>query len=224
MRSVLNLDRLTEQATLLKPDVALLDFGTNDILYHDSINANLPNEIYQSINKLREVNPDISIIMTSTQDLLRNDRYITAGPKFRDLVDSIARRENVMFWNWYDLSGGFHSIGDWYEAGYAGSDGIHLTHKGYELKGSFLYSSIKNTLATLKECPDIQELTVPSKDYSALIAQQPAPEVHKGGVYKVKAGDTLSAIARKHKTTVKKLKELNHLKSDVIRIGQTIKY
>ena len=40
--------------------------------------------------------------------------------------------------------------------------------------------------------------------------------------YKVKKGDTLSKIAKKHGTTVSKLKKLNNLKSDVIREGQVL--
>ncbi|NGX41744.1 MAG: putative peptidoglycan endopeptidase LytE [Chlamydiae bacterium] len=42
-------------------------------------------------------------------------------------------------------------------------------------------------------------------------------------VYEVQSGDSLEKIARKHKTTIKKLKELNGLKNDRIYIGQKIK-
>ena len=40
--------------------------------------------------------------------------------------------------------------------------------------------------------------------------------------YRVKKGDTLSKIARKHGTTVDKIKKLNNLKSDMIHIGQQL--
>ena len=45
----------------------------------------------------------------------------------------------------------------------------------------------------------------------------------KTKTYKVKKGDTLSAIAKKHHTTVSSLKKLNHLKSDMIYVGQVLK-
>lgn len=43
------------------------------------------------------------------------------------------------------------------------------------------------------------------------------------GVYVVKSGDTLGAIARRNGTTVAKIKKLNNLKSDRISIGQRLK-
>ena len=42
-------------------------------------------------------------------------------------------------------------------------------------------------------------------------------------VYQVKPGDSLGKIAIKHKTTVKKIKELNQLKRDQIIVGQKLK-
>ncbi len=41
--------------------------------------------------------------------------------------------------------------------------------------------------------------------------------------YTVKKGDTLGGIAKKQKTTVQKIKKWNHLKSDMISIGQKLK-
>jgi len=220
MRSVLYLDKLTEQARLLHPDIALLDFGTNDIATNE-IAATLPDNICQAIGKLREINPEMVIILTSTQDLFKRGRYITAGVKFRNLVDSLAKSQHTLFWNWYDLSGGLHAIKDWYSEGYAQADCIHLTPQGYAVKGSYLYSSIKNTINFVKNNPDIQEYTVPLKDYS-FVFRQYADDFRPSVTHRVKSGETLSSIARKYHTSVKAIKRANNLKRDMIRAGQTL--
>lgn len=46
--------------------------------------------------------------------------------------------------------------------------------------------------------------------------------VYGGAVYKVKRGDTLLGIAKKHRTTVSQLKELNKLDSAKVVIGQVL--
>lgn len=53
-----------------------------------------------------------------------------------------------------------------------------------------------------------------------------ASEIKKANaeiIYRVKSGDTLGHIARRHGVTVRQIKARNGLKSDMIRIGQRLK-
>jgi nucleoid-associated protein YgaU len=54
----------------------------------------------------------------------------------------------------------------------------------------------------------------------------PVPRASEGGAsqgdYTVQSGDTLSAIATAFRVSVPRLKEINQLKSDVIRVGQKL--
>jgi LysM repeat protein len=71
---------------------------------------------------------------------------------------------------------------------------------------------------------------VPHRNYDAVTFEKPKTTQGTGTsvtkttkTYKVKQGDTLSGIAKKYGTTVAKLKTKNGLKSDMIKIGQTLK-
>lgn len=57
----------------------------------------------------------------------------------------------------------------------------------------------------------------------ALQIDDPKAKDIQNQVYEVQSGDILDKIAQKHKTSVKKIKELNGLKNDRIYVGQKLK-
>ena len=227
------------QADVLKPDVAVLDFGTNDIVYYNTIDPKLESQVKKAIEKLRKQNPEIMIVLTSTQDLYFKKRVVDACTTFRDLMDTMARENDCMFWNFYDLSGGKNTIRDWAKEGYALSDGIHLTNKGYEKKGELLALSIEQTLNFARNSADIPKVLIGKSylDTSQLVVDstqnievepvkpKPKKTTPKASYkyYKVRSGDTLSEIADRHRTTVTKIKKANGLRSNTIRPGQVLK-
>lgn len=226
MRSVLRLEKMPEESAVLKPDMVLLDFGTNDILYTNSIDKSLAGQVERAIAEFRKVNPGILVVLTSPQDLYRKKRYISAGVEFVKLMDSLAKKNNCFFWNWYDLSGGYGKITTWHKEGYAKSDFIHLTPAGYDVKGYYLFRSIENTLnyyaANKSGSLYVEPKGLPEKPIAAV------PETHhqpagRTSTYTVRSGDTLSQIAARQHTTVSKIKAANGLRSDRISIGQRLK-
>ena len=226
MNSVNALEKVEQQAPYLNPDIVLLDFGTNDIMYHNAINEKLVKQTEKAINKFKAINPNVIVILTSTQDLFYKGKYITAGPIFRDLMDSIAKANNCMFWNWYDCAGGLETIKIWERAGYAKSDNVHLTDLGYAVKGELLAKSFENSLIALRNGQSV--VTRPGKTYVLSVPEPPVKKVEnhgntaRGKRYTVRSGDTLSQIATRNHTTVAKLKSANHLTSDRINIGQVL--
>jgi len=251
-RSVLLLDKMPDQARILKPDMVILDFGTNDILSSNKIDVNLEKQILKSIKKFRDVNPEIIIILTTTQDLFYKGKTVTACFAFRDLIAKIARENNCLFWNWFDLAGGTKTIKTWNSEGYAQNDCIHLTKKGYQVKGQLLFESFENTLCLYRDNPKMDEYVIPGKPYSdyvpmieipnptnpistdssniidtippKVIKVTPPKVVPKPILkkYIVKKGDTLSQIADKNKSTVSKIMKANRLRSDKLSIGQVL--
>lgn len=73
-----------------------------------------------------------------------------------------------------------------------------------------------------------QRLIVPTKDVVRAARDVPNPAIERygassGASYTVKAGDNLGSIARRHGTTVARLKELNRIQGDLIRPGQKLR-
>jgi LysM repeat protein/lysophospholipase L1-like esterase len=251
-QSVLSLSKLEDQAPQLLPDIVIIDFGTNNILYTNTMDNNIPRYVRETVTKFKAINPNVSIIFTSMQDLYKNGKYIDAGIRFNEVVDSMATATNSLYWNFYDLSGGFKKIKFWNEQGYAQKDFIHLTKKGYELKGYLLFRSFENTLKILESDGMTAKIHIPVKLYKDLLVKK-EPQSKKEETNKidnkekdkdkdkdkeknknnstssgkkyitVKKGDTLSGIARQQKTSVDKIKKLNNLKSDKLQIGQKLR-
>jgi hypothetical protein len=191
-------------------------------------------------------------LLTSTQDLFYKSKNVTSGIIFRDLIDSLAKKNNCLFWDWYAISGGKKSLEKWRDAGYAQKDLVHLTTKGYSLKGSLLFEAIQNTLDSLNKNTQMVKLVLPyteiKENIQAVIAdvipkkenqqvlikiekkpivpikkEDAKTQTSKGQNYIVKKGDTLYKLASKYGTSIDKIKKNNNLKSDVLQIGQKLK-
>lgn len=234
-QAVLYLAKLEEQANVIQPDVVIIDYGTNNILYSNTVPADMPKFVANAVSTFRAINPNVSIVLTSTQDLYYKGKYIDAAIRFNVVMDSLAAVHDCLYWNFYDLSGGFKRIRDWNEKGYARDDLIHLTQKGYDLKGTLLFNSFVSTLNHIEVYPEQREWSMPVCLYEDRKSTRDI-EPSKGGsasntgkssqkknVHTVKSGDTLSAIALKYGTTVSRLMKLNGLRSDRLQIGQKIR-
>ena len=71
-----------------------------------------------------------------------------------------------------------------------------------------------------------QRILVPRHDVARAARDVPNPSIERYGVgstYVVKRGDNLSLIARRHGTTVARLKQANRLRTDFLRIGQRLR-
>lgn len=167
--SILSQQLLKNQLPVLTPNLLILDFGTNDYLYDNHVKTELGPQIEQIIENLREIAPNALILLTSTQDLFYKSQPITAGIVFRNLIDSLAKKNHCLFWDWYAVSGGKKSLIKWKNADYAQGDLIHLTNKGYELKGQLLYEAIQNSIDSITKKPNITTLNLPYDESAEVI-------------------------------------------------------
>ncbi|MCS6824698.1 MAG: GDSL-type esterase/lipase family protein [Cytophagaceae bacterium] len=220
----------------LQPDVVIIDYGTNDILYKDTILAELETDIVAAIQKTRNAAPNASIILTSAQDMFWKQQFTKSSKKFSELIHRIAQQYNCGVYDWFWIAGGGFAMKKWEQYGLAQSDLIHLTVQGYTLKGQLLAEAFLNTLQELDKNFSIQslvfardtlsELPYDSSLFRTATPQQPlnrnySPPSHQRVIkHKIRPGENLGTIARKYHVSVSQLKKWNNLKSDLIRAGK----
>jgi LysM repeat protein/lysophospholipase L1-like esterase len=225
--SLLLEELLDDQLPALSPNLIVLDFGTNNYLYDNQVKPELGVQIEKIISDLRVMCPKALILLTSTQDLYYKSKHVTEGVTFRNLVDSLAKKNKCLFWDWYAVAGGKKSLTKWRDAGYAQSDLVHLTSKGYELKGQLLFEAIKNSMDSIQKNPAVSQLLLSyteSKDIVQTTAEVPkkteiAPVKPKKEEVKPKVPEVKTTVTPK-KPEVKK--PVAKAKSHTVKKGDTL--
>jgi len=157
-KGLLHIEKFNSHLKTINPDLVILDLGTNDFLYDDSIKSNLRAEIVDIVKNVRIATPLASILLCTTQDLYYKQKNIESCEKFSYLLQEIARELDCALWDWFWISGGPKVLKNWQAEGLARTDLIHLTNSGYKVKGKLLFDGIENTMSYLKKYPNRDSL------------------------------------------------------------------
>lgn len=228
MDAILNQRLLAQHLPAVKPDLVIVDYGTNDYIYDDKLRPDLEADVVKIIQIIRNCCPTTSIILTSTQDMHFRGRKLRAGAVFARLMRRIALEQGCGFWDWYWLSGGTRSVVKWRAAGMQQPDMVHMLVPGAKIKGQLLFQSLLNTHRFLKENPSATSLqanytvvdTIPNYTDKEVFAV-PAGN-GKGLSHTVTSGQTLSHIAARYRVSVANIMRWNRLSSTLIRVGQKL--
>ncbi len=239
-RSLLAEKLFDVQMSEINPDLAILDFGTNDHLYNNTIPPDMEAKIVQVINRVRKAVPNCNVLLTTTQDMNRKGINISSGRDYSALIRKVAKDQDCAFYDWYWVSGGPQRMALWHQSGLAQGDNIHLTITGYTLKGQLLGSAFKSSLEKLSGATDSLIFNPDTLSFRNLIASQDsimkknpvsAQLVHSSGpsypinifYHKIEAGETLGQIAEKYHVSVSSIKYANGLRGSRIIAGKTLK-
>jgi LysM repeat protein len=224
--AVLEQVMIDTQLPALSPDLVILDYGTNDFLYSQMIPAQLGRQIVQTINWIRQLSPDASILLTSTQDMYRRGANVAAAKEFSNMIRRIAKEQHCGLYDWYRISGGQYAMAKWVSARLARPDYIHLTKEGYLLKGRLFTQAFSNTYRKFTENSSIDSLIMEGISGinidSALIANEIVMPQMITTRHRIRNGETLSEIADRYNVSVASIMARNNLKSSRIVAGKTL--
>lgn len=143
-RSWLDCSLFYQDLGRVMPDLVLLSIGINDIQGDDFDVRRFKANYKALIEEIRRVNPRCAILFTGINDSWRrrgrgvNEHTAQAEKAFREL----AADYHAVFWDWYEVMGGYDSMSLWVEAGLAQADKVHFTPAGYKKLGDLLFEAI----------------------------------------------------------------------------------
>jgi lysophospholipase L1-like esterase len=144
-------DHWTEQLKHYKPNLIIINYGTNESVYATFVDTAYQKEIREVIRRIRKALPEVSILVMSPMD--RGQRDVTGEiatvPALVRLVhmqQSVANETGCGFFNTFEAMGGEGTMGRWYESEprLVSADFIHPMPSGAKLVSTFLYRGLMN--------------------------------------------------------------------------------
>ena len=142
-------DHWAEQLRHNKPDLLIINYGTNESVNDLFVDRVFEPELRRVIARIRKATPGTSILIMSPMD--RGKRQSTGDigtvPSLQRLValeQRVAAAEKCAFFNTFQAMGGPGTMGRWYEAEprLVGADFIHPMPAGAKMVGNLLYKAV----------------------------------------------------------------------------------
>jgi lysophospholipase L1-like esterase len=145
---------LQEQIRRLNTRLIILQFGVNVVPYEAPSYSWYENNLVKIINTLKKSAPGIQVLVIGVSDMARKKAGSWGSfetiPRVIEAQRRACIRTNSAFWDMYQVMGGKNAILAWSKTSppLAGKDMIHLTPKGAQVVGEFLFQAIQ------REIPD----------------------------------------------------------------------
>ncbi|MFH0895027.1 MAG: LysM peptidoglycan-binding domain-containing protein [Bacteroidota bacterium] len=154
-RSILMQNLMPDHLKVLKPDMVVLDLGLNDY-FRGTFNENqLFSYVTKIIGMVRDACPNAVIVLPNSQNIIFRRANCINCYKFSLLSRVVAKKFNLVFYDFFNVSGGDRSMMKWYAKGLSQRDRCHLSVKGYKVKGELYANALMNSyLLYLKNHPD----------------------------------------------------------------------
>lgn len=134
-----------EQLPALKADLIIVSLGTNEALSSRFDEEEFRTQTEQFFLTLRQVQPNVPVLVTTNPDCLRKGKYIAEGvAQAKKVILEQSHRHGFAVWDLHTIMGGNGSVNQWSKKGLTARDKIHFTKEGYQLQGQLLYHAIKN--------------------------------------------------------------------------------
>jgi len=138
-----------EELQMAKPDLVIINYGTNESGYLNYVETSYPKDVREIIRRLRTAVPDASVMIMSPMDRGAREAGGTIGtmttlPKLISMQAKLAAENGCAFFNTFEAMGGPGTMGKWYmaEPRLVSADFIHPMPAGARIVGTLLYQAL----------------------------------------------------------------------------------
>ena len=207
-----------------KPSLVVFSYGTNES-YGSLDSVRYQQKFSAFIQSIKTALPQAAILITNAPDTRSAGKIPKSELLVNRCLDRIAKETKIAYYDVNRAMGGWGSQALWQANDLFLKDQLHFNKKGATLIGSLISHALFVACSIGIDEQDLlmQEINAsfPKKN-SAPIRLEPKPVDR---IYIVKAGDSLSAIAKNLGTSVESLCKLNGISDpDSLKLGQKIRY
>ena len=229
--SLLRQDLMKEQLELIRPDAVVIDLGANDFYRGQLDTVTFSANLLKIINIIRSATPQVTLILSCSQDIYRGGYSLPDCMVFSDVVREFSKHHQCLFYDWYWVAGGRFSMKQWHQNALSSWDMVHLNHNGYLLKGKLMAESYEKTAAWLHNHENsrsliynIDSLKLTQIDTSKSNIAAPQTIIRNQWIYhRVLRGQTIWTVAARYGVSAYQIKKWNRIRSNYLRTGQVLK-
>jgi lysophospholipase L1-like esterase len=145
----INGEHWIQQMQLAKPDLVVINYGTNESGYRNYVETSYPKDVREIIRRVRAAVPGAAVMIMSPMDRGARESGGIIGtvktlPKLISVQAKLAAENGCAFFNTFEAMGGPGTMGKWYmaEPRLVSADFIHPMPAGARIVGTLLYQAL----------------------------------------------------------------------------------
>lgn len=135
-----------DQLKYLNSDLVIISLGTNEAFAAGFDKESFYHNMDTLITNIKFGNPNACILLTTPGDSFRKTRKgKVKNPDVKIAKEKIIEyclKNNLAYWDLYEIMGGYGSMGKWYSAKLSAKDKVHFSGKGYQIQGDLFYNAL----------------------------------------------------------------------------------
>lgn len=147
-----------EELRLAKPNLVVINYGTNESGYRNYIETGYPKDMKEILRRVKTAVPEASVLVMSPMDRGAREGGGTIGtmpllPQLVAVQSKLAAENGCAFFNTFQAMGGPGTMGRWYmaEPRLVSADFIHPLPSGARIVGTLLYNALMDGYNAYKQ-------------------------------------------------------------------------